>query len=157
MCFTTALNALANEGLAHILAEPNLTVMSGQAGIVPGRRRISDTGAGRQHQSESVTIDFKPYGVLLSFVPTVMSDGRINLHVKPEVSQLDNTNTVSFRAAAIVDGLTGAPHRNHGRTRLRRDLRHRRHAANDHQQQSTSGLPGLGDTPISARCSDESP
>lgn len=42
---------------------------------------------------------FKQYGVNLSFVPTVMSDGRINVHVRPEVSQLTNQGAVQLSAS----------------------------------------------------------
>ena len=103
-CFSNILNALANEGLAHILAEPNLTVMSGQAASFQAGGEYPYAVPGGSANPNSVTIDFKPYGVLLSFVPTVLSDGRINLHVKPEVSQLDSTTRYSCRAAAQLTG-----------------------------------------------------
>ena len=102
---TAAINTLATEGLAHILAEPNLTVMSGQAASFQAGGEYPYAVPGGGANPNSVTIDFKPYGVLLSFVPTVLSNGRINLHVKPEVSQLDSTNTVQLPGGGVVDGL----------------------------------------------------
>src|ERR1700677_1704896 len=102
---TAAINTLANEGLAHILAEPNLTVMSGQAASFQAGGEYPYAVPGGGANPNAVTIDFKPYGVLLNFVPTVLSSGRINLHVKPEVSQLDSTNTVQLPGGGIVDGL----------------------------------------------------
>ena len=41
-------------------------------------------------------MEFKQYGISLSFVPTVLSSGQISLHVRPEVSQLDKANGVTF-------------------------------------------------------------
>ena len=45
-----------------------------------------------------VTIEFKKYGITLAFLPTVFSDGRINLHVSPEVSQLSTQGAVQLTA-----------------------------------------------------------
>ena len=44
----------------------------------------------------AVTIVFKPYGVKLDFVGTILDDGTIRLKVKPEVSSLDYTQTVTI-------------------------------------------------------------
>ena len=83
LCFDAVLNALAKDGLAHILAEPNLTVMSGQpASFQAGGEYPYPVLGGTGTNSNSVTIAFKQYGVLLNFLPTVLSDGRINLHVR---------------------------------------------------------------------------
>jgi pilus assembly protein CpaC len=49
-------------------------------------------------QAGQVTIDFKKYGITLAFLPTVFSDGRINLHVSPEVSQLTTQGAVQLTA-----------------------------------------------------------
>jgi pilus assembly protein CpaC len=49
-------------------------------------------------QNGEVTITFKQYGVKLVFVPTVLSTGRINLHVSPEVSQLTQQGAVQLTA-----------------------------------------------------------
>jgi pilus assembly protein CpaC len=147
LCFDTVLNALANEGLAHILAEPNLTVMSGQAASFQAGGEYPYAVPGGSSNPNSVTIDFKPYGVLLSFVPTVLSNGRINLHVKPEVSQLDSTNTVQLPGGGVVDGLLVR------RTETTVELGSGETFAIAGMLQTisnnnNSGLPGLGDTPI---------
>ena len=76
-CFSDIINALANEGLAHILAEPNLTVMSGQVASFQAGGEYPYAVPGGSANPNSVSIEFKPYGVLLSFVPTVLSNGRI--------------------------------------------------------------------------------
>jgi pilus assembly protein CpaC len=147
LCFDTILNALANEGLAHILAEPNLTVMSGQAASFQAGGEYPYAVPGGSANPNSVTIDFKPYGVLLSFVPTVLSNGRINLHVKPEVSQLDSTNVVQLPGGGTVDGLLVR------RTETTVELGSGETFAIAGMLQTTSnnndsGLPFLGDTPI---------
>lgn len=93
--FNGIIDALANDNLAHILAEPNLTVMSGQPASfqVGGEYPIPASQA-----NGAISIDFKSYGIMLSFLPTVMSDGRINVHVKPEVSELDKADGIQLSA-----------------------------------------------------------
>ncbi len=143
----TAPIALAKEGLAHILAEPNLTVMSGQSASFQAGGEYPYAVPGAGANPNSVTIDFKPYGVLLSFVPTVLSNGRINLHVKPEVSQLDSTNTVQIPGGGVVDGLLVR------RTETTVELGSGETFAIAGMLQTVgndndSGLPGLGDVPV---------
>jgi pilus assembly protein CpaC len=147
LCFDTILNALATEGLAHILAEPNLTVMSGQPASFQAGGEYPYAVPGGGANPNAVTIDFKPYGVLLSFIPTVLGNGRINLHVKPEVSQLDANNTVALPGGGVVDGLLVR------RAETTVELGSGETFAIAGMLQTTtnntdSGLPGLGDTPI---------
>jgi pilus assembly protein CpaC len=93
--FNGVIDALEQDNLAHILAEPNLTVMSGQqASFLVGGEFPIPIG----QQQGQVTIEFKKYGITLAFLPTVFSDGRINLHVMPEVSQLSNQGAVQLTA-----------------------------------------------------------
>ncbi len=87
----TVIDALAQNDLVSILAEPNLTTMSGEpASFLSGGEYpyqvISGTGG-----AQSVGYEFKQYGVSLSVVPTVISPGKISLRVRPEVSELDYT------------------------------------------------------------------
>lgn len=99
---SAALDALDDEGLIKILAEPNLTAMTGEtASFLAGGEfpiLVPDSD-GR------ITIEYKQFGVSLAFTPTIIDDGRINLHVRPEVSQLSNTNAVTlqnFQVPAIT-------------------------------------------------------
>jgi pilus assembly protein CpaC len=89
------IDALAQDNLVHMLAEPNLTTMSGEPAsfLVGGEFPIPIS-----QQNNAISVVFKQYGVNLSFVPTVMSDGRINVHVRPEVSQLTNQGAVQLSA-----------------------------------------------------------
>jgi len=93
--FSGIIDALAKDNLAHILTEPNLTVMSGQtASFLVGGEFPIPVG----QSNGQVTIEFKKYGITLAFLPTVFSDGRINLHVSPEVSQLSTQGAVQLTA-----------------------------------------------------------
>jgi pilus assembly protein CpaC len=95
--FNGVIDALAQDNLARILAEPNLTVMSGQPAsfLVGGQFPIPVA-----QQNNAITVDYKNFGVSLSFVPTVYADGRINLHVAPEVSKLSNLNGITVAAGS---------------------------------------------------------
>lgn len=90
------LTALSDDGMATILAEPNLTAMSGEtAGFAAGGEVPIVTFV-----NNSVNIDFKQYGVIMRMTPTLLSPNRISLHVAPEVSDL------SDEGAVTLDGFT---------------------------------------------------
>lgn len=97
--FNGLIDALSQDELVHILAEPNLTAVSGETAsfLVGGEFPIPVA-----EQNNQVTIEFKQYGVSLAFVPTVASDGMITLKVRPEVSQLSNQNNVQLTAGNAV-------------------------------------------------------
>lgn len=81
--------ALAERDLLRVLAKPNLVTESGkEASFLSGGEfpfPIAQSGA----FAGSVTVEFKPFGVRLVFLPVVREDGTINLKVEPEVSALD--------------------------------------------------------------------
>lgn len=87
------IDALKAHGLARLLAEPNLTCVSGESAdfLVGGEIPIPIPGA-----LGTVSIEFKPFGIGLAFTPTVLSSGAINLQVSPEVSELDYTNALRY-------------------------------------------------------------
>jgi pilus assembly protein CpaC len=89
------IDAMAQDQLLHVLAEPNLTAMSGETAsfLVGGEFPIPVA-----QQNNQVTIDFKQYGVSLAFVPTVESGDRINMRVRPEVSELSTQGAVTIGA-----------------------------------------------------------
>ena len=92
------IKALEQTGLFKVLAEPTLTAISGEsASFLAGGEYPVPTG---KDQSGNVTIEFKPYGVALSMTPVVLSDGRISLHVKTEVSEL-STQTLTLSGTSI--------------------------------------------------------
>lgn len=80
------LDLAESTGLATTLAQPNLTSLSGEtASFLAGGEYPYEVSNGLQGNS----IEFKPYGVQLAFTPTVLSDGRISMRVRPTVSELD--------------------------------------------------------------------
>jgi len=91
------LNALERVGLVHMLAEPNLTAVSGETArfLAGGEFPVP---AGRDQQG-NISIEFKQFGVGLSFTPVVLSPGRISLQLSSEVSEL--TNTGAFTLAGV--------------------------------------------------------
>ena len=73
------------DSLVRVLAEPNVMAISGQEGTFLAGGRFYVPVA---QENNRVTLEEKEYGVGLRFTPTVLSGGRINLHVAPEVSEL---------------------------------------------------------------------
>jgi pilus assembly protein CpaC len=94
------IKALQQNQVLQILAEPNLMAISGQpAEFLAGGEfpyPVIQSMAGGASGYGAVTIQFKPYGVKLEFVGTVQDDNTIRLKVKPEVSSLDYTNSVTI-------------------------------------------------------------
>jgi pilus assembly protein CpaC len=97
-----AINALEQKGIARSLAEPNLVALSGDTAsfLAGGEYPIPVAG-----QFGQVTVDYKKYGVGLSFTPTVLSRGVINMKIEPEVSQIDTNHTVSVASGVSVPAL----------------------------------------------------
>lgn len=98
----TMVDALDREGLARTLAEPNLTAASGQTAsfLVGGELPIpvaSDNSSG----TTTIRIEFKQVGVLLSFVPTILAPDRISLRVRPEVSEVDASRSLTVGGTTI--------------------------------------------------------
>jgi pilus assembly protein CpaC len=89
-------------GQVTTLANPNLTALSGETAtfLVGGEIPIPLAGG-----LGTVSVDYKQYGVSLAYTPTVLSDGRISLRVRPEVSQIDNANAITV-GGTRVPGVT---------------------------------------------------
>ncbi|PHP65071.1 secretin [Zhengella mangrovi] len=93
-----AIKALEDRGLARRLAEPNLIARSGQkASFLAGGEFPIPVAS----DNNTVTVDFKKYGVSLEFTPTVLEDGLISLDIAPEVSSVDNSTTYRIGNIAI--------------------------------------------------------
>lgn len=92
------INALEKKGLARSLAEPNLVALSGDTAsfLAGGEFPYPVPGS-----LGTVAIEWKTYGVGLAFTPTVLKDGLINLVIKPEVSQLDPSHSVTIAGTAV--------------------------------------------------------
>ncbi len=104
---TAQLDMLERRGLAKTLAEPTLIALSGEkASFLAGGEfpiPVAQTGNSTDG-GNTITIEFKPFGVSLGFTPTVLGDGVINLIVEPEVSSIDPTASVSVNGL-VVPGL----------------------------------------------------
>ncbi|MGK7869786.1 type II and III secretion system protein family protein [Falsiroseomonas sp. E2-1-a20] len=94
-------DALAADQLITILAEPNLTAQSGeQASFLAGGEFPVPVAA--SNSTNSITIEYKQFGVSLAFVPTVLGADRLNLRVRPEVSELTENGSISVPLAGGV-------------------------------------------------------
>jgi pilus assembly protein CpaC len=100
-----ALTALEQVGLVHILAEPNLTAVSGETAkfLAGGEFPVP---VAKDNQG-NITVDFKTFGVGLSFTPVVLSPGRISLQISTEDSELTTTGAFTLQGGtATVNGQT---------------------------------------------------
>lgn len=99
------IQALEQQNLLQILAEPNLIVVEGaEASFLAGGEfpfptiSSTPTSAGI---APVVTVQFRKFGVQLNFTPTLTASGAIQLKVKPEVSALDFNNAVTLNGFLI--------------------------------------------------------
>jgi pilus assembly protein CpaC len=141
---TATLDLLNAQGLATVLAEPNLTAISGETasfiagGEIPIPQEIDDDG--------DVTIELHPFGVTLAFTPTVLGPNRMSLRVRPEVSALSSANSITIdditfpgftvrRAETTVELASGQSLAIAGLVRADQNV-------------TADKVPGLGDIPI---------
>ena len=137
------IDALAQDGLITVLAEPNLTVMSGQTAyfLAGGEFPILvPQGNG------TIGIEYREFGVRLSFTPTLVNAARINLKVRPEVSELSTEGQVVLqnvtvpglrvrRAETTVEVASGQSFAIAG-------------LLSNNQNQSVNSFPFLGELPV---------
>lgn len=94
------LEALESKGVVRTLAEPNLTALSGQeAKFLAGGEYPVPTS----QEDGQVSVEFKPFGVELNFIPRVVDKDLINLELEAAVSSLDRDNGVDV-GGLRVDG-----------------------------------------------------
>jgi pilus assembly protein CpaC len=90
------IDALAADQLITVLAEPNLTALSGEtASFLAGGEFPVPIAGTTTNGTTNITVEFKTFGISLAVIPTVMSATRLNLRVRPEVSQLTTNGAVS--------------------------------------------------------------
>lgn len=100
--WTLLIDALKEKGMIKVLAEPTLIALSGkEAKFLAG----GEFPVPVPDQDGRVTIEYKPFGVGLSFTPIVLSSGKISMQVAPEVSELDFDNAIALQGF-IVPSLT---------------------------------------------------
>ncbi len=137
------IDALAQENMVTVLAEPNLTALSGEtASFIAGGEFPIPVA----QDNDKITIEFKQFGVVLDFTPTVLSPNRISMRVRPEVSELTEEG-------AITQGQVLIPAITLRRTETTIELGSGQSFAiagllQDETRQNISKFPGLGDIPI---------
>lgn len=94
-----ALNALENSDFAYTLARPSLVALSGQSAsfLAGGEFPVPVPNS----SSDSISIEYKEFGVRLALTPTVVGPNRITLKVAPEVSELDFTNGITIETIRV--------------------------------------------------------
>ena len=142
-------DALAQDQLITILAEPNLTAQSGEtASFLAGGEFPVPVSASAANNT--ITIEFKQFGVSLAFVPTVLAPDRLNLRVRPEVSELSDNGAISL---PLSSGVVRIPALSVRRAETTVELGHGQSfaIAGLLQRNSTgtnAALPGLGEVPV---------
>lgn len=148
------LDAEERKGLVKILAEPSIMALSGQQGefLAGGRLFIpvSQFAASGGTSSGAITLEEREFGVGVKFLPTVLADGRINLRLNAEVSEVSTVGTqlttegqrsvvlptiTSRQTSTTVQLQDGQSFAIGGLTR-------------DNVQGSITALPGLGSIPL---------
>lgn len=141
--FFGLIDALQQNQLAKILAEPNIVAVSGRPAQFNEGGEIPITipqGLGQ------VSIEYKKFGTQVDFLPIVLGNGNIRLEVRPRVSDLDPNNSVTV-GSTIIPGLTvrevdTAVEMKAGQTFALAGLIQRRTEA------VSRGIPYLGDVPV---------
>ena len=106
--FSATLRAFERQGVAHTLAEPTVTAVSGESakflagGTVPivSGESCNTTGTGSVTGCTPTLVQ-QPYGVTLNFTPVVLSQGRIQLRIATEVTDIDYSTQISFAGISV--------------------------------------------------------
>jgi len=145
-------DALAQEGLLTILAEPNLTATNGQpASFLAGGEFPVPVAGSASNGIATITVAFKEFGIRLDFTPTVIDAQHVSLRVRPEVSELTNTGAVSVPITA--NNTVTIPALTVRRAETTLELGSGESFAlggllSHSLEQDISKVPGLGDIPI---------
>jgi pilus assembly protein CpaC len=98
----TAIDALDEAGLLTVLAQPNLTAISGQpASFLAGGEFPVPVPSVSTGGIPTIAIGWKQFGVSLTFVATILENNRISIHVQPEVSQLSTQGEVQIAGITV--------------------------------------------------------
>lgn len=138
-----ALDLAETQGLVTTLSNPNLTALSGEtANFLAGGEFPIPLSQGLG----TTTIEYKNYGVSLAYTPTVLSNGRISLRVRPEVSELSSQGSITLNGfqvpALITRRAETTVELGSGQSFMIAGL------LSNQSQNSIEKAPGLGDVPI---------
>lgn len=140
-----ALDAGETVGLVTTLAQPNLTTLSGESAefLAGGEYPIPIV---QGTNSSNVTIEYKKYGVSLSYAPTVLANGHISMRVRPEVSELSSEGAVTLNGFQVpsltVRRTETTVELGSGQSFMIAGL------LSNNSQNTIQKLPGAGDLPI---------
>lgn len=141
------LQALADNSLLRILAEPNLVAISGEtASFLAGGEFPIPVAQSLSGGASSITIEFREFGVRLNFTPEVRPGQRLRLHIAPEISELDYSTAVQL-SGFTIPGLTqrrveSTVEVGNGQTLAIAGL------LSDQVRGIASRIPGVGDLPV---------
>jgi pilus assembly protein CpaC len=140
---TAMVQALERAGVLRTLAEPTLTAISGEkASFLAG----GEFPIPIAEEDNKVTVEWKPFGVNVSFTPVVLDEGRISLNIAAEVSEISSEGAIQLatlslpglrvrRAETTLELPSGATLAMAG-------------LLSDETRQSVEGIPGLKDLPV---------
>ena len=137
---SSVISAIANDSIAEVLAEPNLTVLSGESAkfLVGGEVPMIT------HDNNQTSISFKKYGISLDLTAKVLNNHKIKLKLAPEVSAVDKIvksnnlevpQMITRRAETTVELADGQSFMLGG-------------LMSKDDQENTSKVPLLGDIPV---------
>ena len=140
------IQALQQQNVLQILAEPDLIAVDGKESSFLAGGEFPFPIVNGVGGTQTITIQFKEFGIRLKFLPTVMSNGYIHLRVAPEVSELDFTNALSIQGTVI-------PALSTRRAETEFELQDGQSFViagllDNRVQSIVSKVPGLGDIPI---------
>jgi pilus assembly protein CpaC len=138
------LEALERKGAVRFLAEPNLVALSGQeAKFLAGGEYPVPVA----QDNDAISVEFKPFGIELNFIPRVVDDDLINLQLSAAVSSLDPANGATLGGGFQIDAFT---RRETSTTVEMRDGESFAIAGllQDDFTDATSQVPWLGDIPV---------
>jgi len=142
--FGILLEALETKGLVRTLSEPNLTALSGQeASFLAGGEYPIPV----RSENDTVTVEYKPFGVELTFKPVVVDGDIINLSLNAAVSSIDTTVQTSVGTGITLNAFK----RREAQTTV--EMRDGQSFAiagllQDDFADSTGQIPWLGDVPV---------
>ena len=99
--WTMFIDAMKENGLTKVLAEPTLITLSGRSASFLAGGEFPIPVPQTSGSGTTITIEYKTFGVGLSFTPTVLGNGKISMMVNPEISELDFTRAVSLQGFII--------------------------------------------------------
>ena len=137
------MDVLDDYKLGKILAQPTLVSLSGQHAEFLAGGELPVPAPGMQGQ---ITIDYKPYGIQLVFVPTVLAGNVVDVRVQVEVSELDSSNSTKITGIEVPGFIT---RKAKGHLRIESGMTFAMAGMlSDTMSYARAGVPGLGRIPV---------